>query len=67
MIPILGTLRVMNGQGVARVEDRFDTDINDLWSAITDPERLARWYGVIGGVVMLLLTPLVKRMMAGVK
>jgi POT family proton-dependent oligopeptide transporter len=25
------------------------------------------WYGVIGGVVMLLLTPAVKRMMAGVK
>jgi POT family proton-dependent oligopeptide transporter len=25
------------------------------------------WYGVIGGAVMLLLTPLVKRMMAGVK
>jgi len=25
------------------------------------------WYGVIGGVVMLLLTPLVKRMMAGVR
>jgi POT family proton-dependent oligopeptide transporter len=25
------------------------------------------WYGVIGGVVMLLLTPIVKRMMAGVK
>jgi dipeptide/tripeptide permease len=25
------------------------------------------WYGVIGGTVMLLLTPLVKRMMAGVR
>jgi POT family proton-dependent oligopeptide transporter len=25
------------------------------------------WYGVIGGLVMLLLTPLVKRMMAGVR
>jgi len=25
------------------------------------------WYGLIGGAVMLLLTPVVKRMMAGVK
>jgi len=25
------------------------------------------WYGAIGGAVMLLLTPLVKRMMAGVR
>jgi hypothetical protein len=25
------------------------------------------WYGLIAGVVMLLLTPVVKRMMAGVR
>jgi len=40
---ILGTLRIEDGRGVVRVEDRFDTDIHDLWSAITDPRRLARW------------------------
>ena len=34
---ILGTLRSADGQGVVRVQDRFDTDIDDLWSAITDP------------------------------
>jgi len=34
---------------VVRIEDRFDTDIDDLWSAITDPERLSRWYGVVEG------------------
>jgi len=32
-----------------RIEDRYDTDIADLWSAITDPRRLARWYGQVEG------------------
>lgn len=40
---ILGTLRIEDGIGVVRVEDTFDTDIDDLWSAVTDPSRLARW------------------------
>jgi uncharacterized protein YndB with AHSA1/START domain len=38
-----------DGTGVVRMEDRFDTDIDDLWSALTDPTRLARWYGHIEG------------------
>ncbi len=32
-----------------RIEDRYDTDIDDLWSAITDPRRLARRYGQVEG------------------
>ena len=32
-----------------RVEDRYDTDIDDLWSALTDPDRLARWLGQVEG------------------
>ena len=32
-----------------RIEDRYDTDIDDLWAAITDPARLARWYGQVEG------------------
>ena len=28
---------------------RVDTDIDDLWSALTDPSRLARWYGEVQG------------------
>jgi uncharacterized protein YndB with AHSA1/START domain len=32
-----------------RMEDRFDTDIDDLWSAITEPSRLARWHGQVEG------------------
>ena len=34
-------------------EDRFDTDIDDLWSALTDPPRLARWIGEVEGDLRL--------------
>ncbi len=47
--PVLGTLRAAEGAGVVRIEDRYDTDIDDLWSAVTDPRRLARWYGEVEG------------------
>jgi uncharacterized protein YndB with AHSA1/START domain len=46
---ILGSLRSDGGTGVVRIEDRYDTGIDDLWSALTDPERLARWYGQVDG------------------
>jgi len=46
---ILGSLRSADGTGVVRIEDRYDTDIDDLWSALTDPGRLARWYGEVAG------------------
>lgn len=45
----LGTLNAERGKSVIRLEDRFDTDIGDLWSALTDPSRLARWLGEIEG------------------
>jgi uncharacterized protein YndB with AHSA1/START domain len=50
---ILGSLRAEDGKGVVRMEDRYDTDIDDLWSAITDPARLARWYGQVEGDLRL--------------
>src|SRR6266704_4353772 len=50
---ILGSLRSADGAGVVRIEDRYDTDIDDLWSAITDPVRLARWHGQIQGDLRL--------------
>jgi uncharacterized protein YndB with AHSA1/START domain len=50
---ILGTLRTADGQAMVRMEDRYDTDIQDLWSAITDPERLARWLGTVEGDLRL--------------
>jgi hypothetical protein len=45
---ILGSLRSADGRGVVRMEDRFDTEIDGVWSALTDPSRLARWYGQDG-------------------
>jgi uncharacterized protein YndB with AHSA1/START domain len=50
---ILGTLGSANGKGVVRVQDRYDTDIDDLWSALTDPCRLARWLGEVEGDLRL--------------
>jgi uncharacterized protein YndB with AHSA1/START domain len=50
---IVGTLRAADGKGVVRMEDRFDTDIDDLWSALTDPGRLARWLGEFEGDLRL--------------
>jgi uncharacterized protein YndB with AHSA1/START domain len=35
--------------GVVRIEDHYDSDIDDLWSALTDPDRLARWHGRVEG------------------
>ena len=46
---ILGSLRSAEGNGVVRIEDRYATDIGDLWLALTDPRRLASWYGQVEG------------------
>jgi uncharacterized protein YndB with AHSA1/START domain len=46
---ILGSLRSEDGVGVVRVEDRYATGAGDLWSALTEPGRLARWYGRVEG------------------
>ncbi len=44
---VVGTMRSLagTGTGAVRMEDRYDTDIDDLWSALTDPARLARLVG----------------------
>jgi uncharacterized protein YndB with AHSA1/START domain len=46
---VVGGLRSADGAGVVRIEDRYDTDIDDLWSAVTEPARLARWWGRVEG------------------
>ena len=46
---ILGSLRSAGGDGVVRMEDHFDADVDDLWSALTDPDRLAHWFGEVEG------------------
>jgi uncharacterized protein YndB with AHSA1/START domain len=46
---VIGSLRAVDGKAVVRMEDRFDTDADDLWSALTDPQRLARWIADVEG------------------
>jgi uncharacterized protein YndB with AHSA1/START domain len=46
---LLGTLGSADGKGVVRMQDRFDTGIDDVWSALTDPSRLAHWIGEVSG------------------
>lgn len=51
---ILGSMRRLDEQrGAVRVEDVYDTDIADLWSAITEPARLARWIATVEGELTL--------------
>jgi uncharacterized protein YndB with AHSA1/START domain len=47
---ILGTTRALDDtRGAVRVEDVYETDIEDLWAACTEPERLARWIAEVSG------------------
>ncbi len=46
---IVCSLRSADGKGIVHMEDRFDTEIGELWQALTDPTRLARWYGEVEG------------------
>ena len=50
---ILGTLGSAEGKGVVRMEDRVDTGIHEVWSALTDRLRLASWYGEVAGDLSL--------------
>jgi len=50
---ILGSLRSADGKGIVRIQDRFGTGIGDLWSALTEPGRLARWIGEVSGDLRL--------------
>jgi len=63
MNQILGSMRrVDEHRGAVRVEDVYNTDIDDLWSAVTDPDRLRRWIATVegdlkvGGIVQTLFT-----------
>jgi uncharacterized protein YndB with AHSA1/START domain len=46
---ILGSLGSADGKGVVRMQDRIAANINDVWSAISDPSRLVCWYGYVEG------------------
>ena len=46
----IGTMRALDEtRGAVRVEDVYDTGIEDLWEACTTPERLARWIAEVSG------------------
>ena len=53
MTRILGALGTADGTGVVRMEDRFETGIDDVWAALTDPARLAHWLGDVEGDLRL--------------
>jgi uncharacterized protein YndB with AHSA1/START domain len=54
MSHIIGSMRRLDDtRGAIRVEDVYDTDIADLWAAITTPERLARWIATVEGDLRL--------------
>ncbi len=46
----IGSMRALDEKrGAVRVEDVYDTDIDDLWEACTSTERLARWIAQVSG------------------
>ena len=52
-IRLLGNLRSLEGDGAVRIEDRFDTPLGDVWSALTARYRLAGWLGEVEGDLRL--------------
>ena len=46
---LLGRLHSENGRGALRMEKRVAASVEEVWSAITDPALLSRWYGVVDG------------------
>ena len=54
MTQVLGSMRKLDAtRGIVRVEDVYDTDIEDLWSALTEPDRLSRWIATVKGDLRL--------------
>jgi uncharacterized protein YndB with AHSA1/START domain len=48
-VRLLGSLQSEGGEGIVRMEDRLSGDVVDVWSALTDPRRLAGWIGEVDG------------------
>ena len=46
---LLGWTREVDGSGTVHVEDVYATDIEDLWAAVTEPDRLVRWLAEVSG------------------
>jgi len=46
---LLGSLQAADGKATVRMDGRFSTNVDDLWSALTEPKRLARWIAEVEG------------------
>jgi uncharacterized protein YndB with AHSA1/START domain len=52
-------ITLVDGRAAIRFEESWDTDVADLWDALTDPARLSRWFApvegeaVVGGEVVV--------------
>jgi uncharacterized protein YndB with AHSA1/START domain len=46
---IIGALRAEGGDITLLLEHDYGTDVDDLWSAVTEPARLARWFSRVEG------------------
>jgi len=51
--PVLGSLHAADGRGIVRIESRLPADAGEVWSALTDPRRLAHWLGEVEGDLRL--------------
>lgn len=57
------TITTVGDRSVVRMTRTYDTGVDDVWDAWTNPERLARWIGMVsgelreGGAVQLCMTP----------
>ena len=47
--PVGALRRSADGRGTVRVEDTYRTGVQDLWAAVTEPDRLARWIADVDG------------------
>ena len=47
--PLDPAIELTDGRAELRIEQTWETDAADLWDAVTDPERLARWFAPIVG------------------
>jgi uncharacterized protein YndB with AHSA1/START domain len=50
---ILGSLHASGGKVAVRMEDHIEAGIAEVWSALTDPQRLADWLGEFEGDLRL--------------
>lgn len=46
---LIGALRLDADRMAVRLERSYGTDAADLWSALTDPARLSRWFARVDG------------------